>query len=102
MPRARIKLTSTNPKELDYVCGSIKDIADKVGVSMKGPVPLPTKRLKIPVRKSPVGSGRESYETWEMRIHKRMIDMGVDDRGLRQIMRIPIPKSVNIEMEIVE
>jgi len=102
MPKARIKLSSTNQKLLDNICNQIKEISTRTGVDFKGPIPLPTKRLKVPVRKSPCGSGRESYETWEMRIHKRLIDLGADERALRMIMKTPIPKDVNIEMEIIE
>jgi len=102
MPKARIKLSSTNQALLDDICSQIREISTRTGVDFKGPIPLPTKRLKIPVRKSPCGSGRESYETWEMRIHKRLIDLGADERALRLIMKTPIPKDVNIEMEIIE
>jgi len=102
MSRARIKLSSTDPKKLNEICEQIKDIAEKTGIDMKGPIPLPTKRLRISTRKSPCGAGRETFETWEMRIHKRLIDMGADERALRLIMRIPIPKDVNVEMEVVE
>ncbi|RLG17784.1 30S ribosomal protein S10 [Nanoarchaeota archaeon] len=102
MQRARIKLMSTDKEKLEEICRQIKEIAEKVGVDMRGPIPLPTKRLKVPVRRSPCGSGRETYETWEMRIHKRLIDLGVDERVLRLIMRIPISKDVHVEMEIVE
>jgi small subunit ribosomal protein S10 len=37
-----------------------------------------------------------------MRIHKRVIDLSVDERALRLIMRIPMPKDVNVEIEMVE
>ena len=102
MSKARIRLSSTEPELLDDICSQIKDISDKIGVNFSGPIPLPTRRLRIPVRRSPCGSGRETYETWEMRIHKRLIDLAVDDRALRLIMRIPIPKDVNVEMEIID
>jgi len=102
MSKARIKLSSTNPKQLDQICEEIKAISERVGSTFTGPIPLPTKRLKVPIRRSPCGSGRESYETWEMRIHKRVIDLSVDDRTLRLVMRIPMPKDVNVEMEIIE
>jgi ribosomal protein uS10 len=102
MAKARIKLSSVDPKQLDEICNQIKEIANKTGVEIRGPVPLPTKRLKIFTRKTPCGAGRETYEKWEMRIHKRVIDLGMDERALRLIMRIPIPKDVNIEMEIME
>lgn len=97
-PRARIRLSGLNPKDLDRICQQIKEIANKTGVAISGPVPLPTKRLIIPVRKAPDGEGSETYDHWEMRIHKRLIDIAADERALRQIMRIQVPKDVNIEI----
>jgi len=102
MPKARIRLSSTDIKLLDEVCEHIRDISKKTGVSIRGPIPLPTHRLKMPTRKCPAGSGREIYETWELRIHKRLIDLGADERALRMIMKTSIPTKVNVEMEIVE
>ncbi len=97
-PKARIRLSGLNPKDLDRICQQIKEIANKTGVAMSGPIPLPTKRLVIPVRKAPDGEGSETYDHWEMRIHKRLIDIAADERALRQIMRIQVPKDVNIEI----
>jgi small subunit ribosomal protein S10 len=102
MPTARIRLTSTDPNQLNMIIGQIKEIASKTGVAVAGPIPLPTKRLKIPTRTAPDGRGRERFETWELRIHKRIIDLPVDERALRLIMRIPMPKDVNVEIEIIE
>ncbi len=96
--KARIRLSGMNPKDLDRICSQIKEIANKTGVEMRGPVPLPTKRLVVPVRKAPDGEGSETYDHWEMRIHKRLIDIAADERALRQIMRIQVPKDVNIEI----
>jgi len=59
---ARIKLTSTNLPKLDDVCDEIMGIGKKTGVKIKGPTPLPVKRLHIATRKSPCGSGTETYE----------------------------------------
>mgnify|MGYP000738611184 FL=1 len=97
-PKARIKLSGLNPKELDRICSQIKEIASKTGVEMSGPVPLPTKRMVVPTRKSPDGEGSETWDHWEMRIHKRLIDISADERALRQIMRIQVPRDVNIEI----
>ncbi|MBW2992891.1 30S ribosomal protein S10 [Candidatus Woesearchaeota archaeon] len=102
MQKARIKLASTDINKINQVCGSIKDIADKTGVDMRGPIPLPTKKLKLTTRKSPSGEGKASWERYEMRIHKRMIDLGIDERALRLVMRVPIPEGLNIEIEMLE
>ena len=96
--RARISLSGTDPKKVDGVCLQIKTISERTGVSMSGPIPLPTKKLLVPVRKSPDGEGSETWERWEMRSHKRLIDLDADERALRQLMRIQVPDGVNIEI----
>jgi small subunit ribosomal protein S10 len=96
--KARISLTSTEATKLDEVCTQIKMIAEKTGVALKGPVPLPTKRLRVPCRKSPDGEGTETIDHWEMRVHKRLIDLDASDRALRQLMRIQVPDGVHIEI----
>jgi small subunit ribosomal protein S10 len=98
--KARIKLESQEYKDLDDVCNQIKEIARKAGVELKGPVPLPTKKLRITTRKTPCGDGSDTYEKWEMRIHKRLIEVIADDRVLREVMRIRIPESVHVEMTL--
>jgi len=97
-PKARIKLSGLNPRELDRICSQIKEIATKTGVELSGPVPLPTRRMVVPVRKAPDGEGSETWDHWEMRVHKRLIDISADERALRQIMRIQVPRDVNIEI----
>ena len=102
MQKARIKLASIDIAKINDVCSYIKDIADKTGVDMRGPIPLPTKRLKVTTRKSPDGEGTATWEHYEMRIHKRLIDLGLDERALRLVMRVPIPEGLNIEIEMME
>ena len=101
MQKARIKLASTEIDKINQVCAYIKDIADKTGVVMKGPVPLPRKSLKITTRRTPCGEGKASWERYELRVHKRLIDLGLDERALRLVMRVPIPEGLNIEIEML-
>ena len=100
--RARIKLASIDIDKINQICRNIKEIAEKTGVDVRGPIPLPTKRLKITTRKSPCGNGTATWERYEMRIHKRLIDVGADERTLRLVMRVPIPENLNIEIEMVD
>ncbi|MFH1284952.1 MAG: 30S ribosomal protein S10 [Candidatus Micrarchaeota archaeon] len=100
MGKARIKLVGKDPKELDEVCSQIKQITQSTGVPISGPIPLPTKRLKVTTRRTPCGDGSDTYETWEMKIHKRIIDVGGDERTLRQIMRVKVPDTVHIEISL--
>ncbi|MEW5897398.1 MAG: 30S ribosomal protein S10 [Nanoarchaeota archaeon] len=100
--RARIKLASTEIEKINKICADIKEIAEKTGVMLHGPIPLPTKKLKVTTRKSPSGEGKATWERYEMRIHKRLIDLNADERTLRLVMRVPIPEGLNIEIEMVE
>lgn len=102
MQKARIKIASTDINKVNEVCNYIKDITEKTGVNMRGPIPLPTKKLRVTTRKSPSGEGKASWERYEMRIHKRLIDLGIDERALRLVMRVPIPEGLNIEIEMID
>ncbi len=81
------------------VVEQIRNIAQKTGVPMRGPVPLPTKRLEIPLLRLPHGEGSKHWEHWEMRIHKKLIDIEADERVLRRLMRIQVPHDVYIEIK---
>ena len=102
MQKARIKLASTDIDKINQTCEYIKNIAEKTGVDMRGPIPLPTKRLKLTTRKSPCGDGTATWERYEMRVHKRLVDLGIDERALRLVMRVPIPEGLNIEIEMID
>ncbi len=102
MQKARIKLSSTDNSLLDTICGQIMDVANRTGVKHTGVIPLPTKRMIVPCRKSPCGGGTETYERWQLRVHKRLIDIESDERTLRRIMRVEIPETVHIEIELKE
>ncbi|MFH1421013.1 MAG: 30S ribosomal protein S10 [Candidatus Aenigmatarchaeota archaeon] len=105
---ARIRLTGQDPKKLDQTCQEIKEIAMKLGVDVKGPIPLPTKHIRIPVMKTPCGDGMHrgggggNWERWEMRIHKRVLDVGANTRVMHQITRVRIPRDINIEIELTD
>lgn len=102
MQKARIKLASADIGTLNEVTKSIADIAAKTNTKIRGPISLPTKRMKITTRESPCGDGKASFDRFEMRVHKRLIDLGVDERALRLVMRVPIPKGINIEINLLE
>ena len=100
MPSVRVKLNSTDIEMLNHICNSIKEISKKSGIVIRGPIPLPTKKLKITTRKSPCGDGTATFDRYEMRIHKRLIDLPANEKVLHNIMRRQIPKDVNIKIEV--
>ena len=102
MNKVRIKLQSVEIERLNEVIDRIKAIASGAGIPISGPIPLPTKRLKVTTRKSPCGDGTATFDRFEMRIHKRIVDLPSNDKVLHNIMRISIPRTVKIKIEMVD
>ena len=100
MQVVRIKLKSMNISTLNDICNTIVEIAKSAGLAARGPIPLPTKIMKITTRKSPCGAGTETFDRFEMRVHKRIIDLPPNDKVLHSIMKLQIPRSVNIKIEM--
>lgn len=102
MAKVRIKLASIDIASLNNVIELIKNITSKSGVMMRGPIPLPTKHLKVTTRKSPCGNGTATFDNFEMRVHRRILDIPAEDRILHPIMKLQIPRSVQIKIEMKE
>jgi small subunit ribosomal protein S10 len=100
MPKVRVKLNSTDITALNQICEIVRNLAKKSGIVISGPVPLPTKKLKVTTRKSPCGDGTATFDRFEMRIHKRLIDLPANEKVLHNIMKLQIPKNVNIKIEV--
>ena len=102
MAKVRIKLSSIDISALNNVIDSVKEITARAGVVMRGPIPLPTRRLKVTTRKSPCGDGTATFDRFEMRVHRRILDIPAEDRILHPIMKLQIPRSVQIKIEMKE
>lgn len=100
MEKARIILIGKDVGDVENVAKQIVGVTEKTGANYAGPIPMPTKKMRITTRKSVSGEGTATWERWEMRIHKRVIDVDADERSLRQIMRVQVPDGVYIEIEI--
>jgi small subunit ribosomal protein S20e len=97
--KIRITLTSRNVKSLEKVCQELIDRAKTKELRVKGPVRLPTKHLKVTTRKTPCGEGSKTWDTFEMRIHKRLIDLHAPTEVVKQII-INIEAGVEVEVTI--
>ena len=96
--RIRITLTSRNVKNLEKVCADLIRGAKEKRLKVKGPVRLPTKTLRITTRKSPCGEGTNTWDRWEMRVHKRVIDLYSPPETVKQITSIAIEPDVDVEV----
>merc|ERR1711944_106704 len=96
--RIRITLTSRNVRALEKVCGDLIRGAKEKSLKHAGPMRLPTKTLRITTRKSPCGEGTNTWDRFEMRIHKRLIDLRSPAEIVKQITSISIEPGVEVEV----
>lgn len=89
------------PNHLTFqVCADLIRGAREQRLKVKGPVRMPTKILRITTRKSPCGEGTNTWDRFEMRIHKRVIDLYSKADVVRQITSISIEPGVFVEVTI--
>ncbi|KAK6453780.1 ribosomal protein, small subunit [Scheffersomyces xylosifermentans] len=98
--KIRITLTSTKVKQLESVSANIIKNAVQNDIIKKGPVRMPTKVLKITTRKTPNGEGSKTWDAYEMRIHKRVIDLQAPAATVKKITQITIEPGVDVEVTI--
>ncbi len=94
-------MSSTQLEALLSVCDQVMSVCRSQGIRKNGPIPLPTKRLRVPVLKAPSGQGTATWAKFEMRIHKRLFEIIANERSMHLIMKIQIPESVLVEIELM-
>jgi small subunit ribosomal protein S10 len=98
--RIRIRLKAYDHRILDQSAVRIVDTARRTGAQIAGPVPLPTEINKFCVIRSPF-IDKESMEHFEMRTHKRLIDiLEPNQKTIDALMRIDLPGGVDIEIKL--
>jgi len=98
--RIRVRLKSYDHRVLDSTCEQLLDTALRTGAKIVGPIPLPTKRTRITVPKSPF-TDKNSQETFEIKTHKRVIDIiEPTDKTIDSLMYLELPAGVDIEIKM--
>ena len=98
--RIRIRLRSYDNVILDRSSKEIVELAKRTGAIVSGPIPIPTRRRIYTVLRSPF-IDKKSREQFEMRVHKRLIDIyGADDKTIEEMMNVELPAGVDIEIAI--
>lgn len=100
--RIRITLTSTKVGALEQACTDLITKAAKKELKAKGPIRIPTKVLRITTRKTPCGEGSKTWDRFEMRIHKRVIDLTCTMQDMKEITSIKIESGVDVEVTVAQ
>ena len=97
----RIRVRAYEYKVLDLSVQQIIDTALRYEVEVRGPVPLPTEIKKYTVNRSSFIYSK-SREQFEMRIHKRLIDiLNPNQKVIESLTNINLPSGVSIDIKMV-
>lgn len=98
--KVRIRLKAYDPKILDLAASKIVDTVKRTGGKVSGPVPLPTEIEKFTVLRA-VHKYKDSREQFEMRTHKRLIDIdGPSKETVDALGHLDLPSGVDIEIKL--
>jgi small subunit ribosomal protein S10 len=98
--KIRIRLKAFDHKVLDTSAEKIVDTAKRSGASVSGPIPLPTEKQVITILRAP-HKYKDSREQFEMRTHKRLIDIvNPTPQTVDALMRLDLPSGVDIEIKL--
>ena len=97
--RIRIKLKAYDHKLLDASVAEIVSAAERTGARVSGPIPLPTSISRFTVLRGP-HIDKKSREQFEIRTHKRLIDLETTEQTVDALMRLDLSAGVDIKIRL--
>ena len=99
--KIRIKLKAYDHQLIDQSAQKIVETAERTGAKVAGPIPLPTKKEVITILRA-VHKYKDSREQFEMRTHKRLIDiLEPTSKTIDTLLKLSLPTGVDIEIKQV-
>lgn len=98
--KIRIRLKGYDHQLVDLACEKIVEAAKKTGARVSGPIPLPTEKEVVTILRA-VHKYKDSREQFEMRTHKRIIDiLRPSNKAVNTLMGLQLPAGVDIEIKL--
>ncbi|MCQ2427102.1 MAG: 30S ribosomal protein S10 [Clostridia bacterium] len=96
----RVRLKSYDHKLVDTAAAKVVETAKRAGCEVSGPVPLPTEKEIVTILRA-VHKYKDSREQFEIRYHKRLIDIKNPTKTLAQdLMNLELPAGVDIQADL--
>ena len=96
----RIRLKAFDHRVLDVATSEIVNTAKRTSASVRGPVPLPTRKEKFCVLRSP-HVNKKAREQFELSSYKRLLDIySSSSKTVDALMRLELPSGVEVEIKV--
>ena len=98
--KIRIRLKGYESNLVDTASEKIVETAKRTGAKVSGPIPLPTEKEVVTILRA-VHKYKDSREQFEMRTHKRLIDiLKPSNKTVEALMNLELPAGVDIEIKL--
>ena len=98
--KIRIKISGYDHALVDQSAEKIVDTVKRTGAEVSGPIPLPTEKEVVTILRA-VHKYKDSREQFEMRTHKRLIDIiKPNQKTIDALMNVELPAGVEIEVKL--
>ena len=98
--KIRIRLKSYDATIIDNAAEKIVETARRTGARVAGPIPLPTEKEIVTILRA-VHKYKDSREQFEMRTHKRLIDiLKPSNKTVEALTSLQLPAGVDIEIKL--
>ena len=98
--KIRIRLKGYDHQLVDQAAEKIVETAERTGTRVSGPIPLPTHKEVVTILRA-VHKYKDSREQFEMRTHKRLIDViRPSNKTVESLMSLELPAGVEIEIKL--
>ena len=98
--KIRVRLKSYDHTLIDAAAEKIVEVAKRNGATVSGPIPLPTEKEIVTILRA-VHKYKDSREQFEMRTHKRLIDIiKPTQKTVDALMNVELPAGVEIEIKL--
>ena len=98
--KIRIKIKGYDAKLVDQAAAKVVQTAIRTGLKVSGPIPLPTEKQVVTILRS-VHVNKDSREQFEMRTHKRLIDIKKPlNKTVDALMNLELPAGVETEIKL--
>ena len=98
--KIRMTLRGRHVAPLEAACAQILSRSKQQGYKVRGPVRIPTKHLQVTVRRSPCGNGTNTYDRYEMHVHKRVLDIFCPSSVIKEITAFRLDPSVDVNLNV--
>ncbi len=96
--KIRIRLEAYDHRILDQSALEIIETARRTGSQVAGPIPLPTAKSRFTVLRSP-HVDKKSREQFEIRTHKRLLDIMSTPETIDALMKLDLPAGVDVQIK---